>query len=112
MADAADARVRITFPDPVEAAEAISQTQIGDNLTVGDIVLSLQADPARLGAYTDIEDLAIQASENPGSDADALAEEMLPVRNEIARDLRSRELLVAFEIIDHLLFEALRHPEN
>ena len=100
----------MAFPDPAELANLISSTEVGPNLTVQDLVAGLQADPTRLKKYEDVEDLAIQASDNPGSEADDLAERMLPVRNEIASQLRSRELLVAFEIIDHLLFQALREP--
>ena len=100
------------FPDPAVLADLIANTEVEPNMTAADIVTSLQVDQKRLHAYTDIEDLAIKAHGNPGSDADELAERMLPVRNEIVRQLRSRELLVAFEIIDHLLFEAIKRPED
>jgi hypothetical protein len=90
----------------------IASTEVEPNLAVADLVAGLQADKDRFNAYADIDDLAIEANENPGSDADDLAERMLPIRNEIARQLRSRELLVAFEIIDDLLFEALKAPQD
>jgi hypothetical protein len=51
----------------------------------------------------DIEELAIKADENPGSDADVVVKGMLPIRDLTAAQLRSRELFVATEIINHLL---------
>jgi hypothetical protein len=101
-----------SFPDPADLAERIARSQVEPNLTIADLIAALLADGKRLDAYKDVEDLAIKAYEDPGSDADGLAERMLPIRNEIAHEFWSRDLLVAIEIIDHLLFKALKHPED
>jgi hypothetical protein len=101
-----------SFPDPAELAERIARSQVEPNLTIADLIAALLADGKRLDAYEDVEDLAIKAYEDPGSDAGGLAERMLPIRNQIAHELWSRDLLVAIEIIDHLLFKALKHPED
>ncbi|MDQ3676632.1 MAG: hypothetical protein M3401_07485 [Actinomycetota bacterium] len=66
----------------------------------------MRADAARLAQYIDLEDLAITTLDSP--DARELADAMLPIRNAIADVLWGRELLVAVEIVDHLLFEAVK----
>ncbi len=111
MADGPDRR-GVEFPDPAELAELIEHREVEPNLTVADTIAALQADRTRFDAYEDVEELAIKAHDNPGSDAGEIADRMLPIRNEIAHQLWSRELLVAIEIIDHLLFEALKHPKD
>jgi hypothetical protein len=97
-----------TFPDPFEFSELISGRQLEHNLTVGDAIAALQAEPERFAPYEDIEDLAIKSVEEPGGDAEELGDQMLPIRNAIARELRASELLIAMEIIDQLLFQALK----
>ena len=98
------------FPDPADLGRLISRWEIEHNLTVGNAVDAI--DRARFAGYEDVEDLAINALDHPGGDADQLIDQMLPIRNAIARELRSRELLVATEIIDHLLFEGLKRSSD
>jgi hypothetical protein len=107
-----DTALTASFPDPAELAERIARSHVEPNLTIADLIAALLADGTRLDAYEDVEHLAIKAYEDPGSDAGGLADRMLPIRNEIAHELWSRELLVAIEIIDQLLFTALKHPEG
>jgi hypothetical protein len=94
------------FPDTADLEREITDAEIAPNLTVGDAAMALRAEAVRLGQYTDLEDLAIKALDS--SDARELADAMLPIRNAIADVLRGRELLVAVEIVDDLLFEAVK----
>jgi hypothetical protein len=94
-----------TFPDATELEGAIAQTEIEANRTVGDAAAALATDADRFARYADIEDLALSIEKS--EEARELADAMLPIRNAIADELWRRELFVAVEIIDHLLFEAL-----
>jgi hypothetical protein len=93
------------FPDAAELAHEIAAVEIEPNLTVGDAAMALRARTAEYAHYADLEDLAIKTLDS--ANARELADAMLPIRNAIADVLWGRELLVAVEIIDHLLFEAV-----
>ncbi len=98
------------FPDPAEFAELIADEELEHNFTVADATAALRAEPERFARYEDLDDLAFQMVHEPGNDAERLGDEMVPIRNAIARQLRARELLVGTEIIDYLLFQALKDP--
>lgn len=99
------------FPDPEELSRVAARRELDHNLTVADAIAAV--DRAGLVVYDDAEDLGVAALDEPGGNADRLVDQLLPIRNAVARELRSRELLVATEIIDHLLFEGLkRHSDE
>lgn len=100
------------FPDPIELSELICSSELEHNLTVADAIAALQTEPQRFARYEDIEDLAMKMVDEPGGDAEQLGDQVLPIRNAIARELRARELLVAMEILDHLLFQALKDSDG
>jgi len=99
------------FPDPEALAARIKRQELEHNFRVADAVSALRADHARIAAFKTLEDLAIQAyaetGQQPEGDAVRVADAMTRVRNAIADELWPRELFVAVEILDELLFEAL-----
>jgi hypothetical protein len=105
------ANVDAGFSDPQALAAKINAQELEHNLRVSDAVAALCADHARIQGFETLEDLAVQAYEQTGQqpegDAVRLADAMTRVRNAIADELWPRELFVAVEILDELLFAAL-----
>jgi hypothetical protein len=106
------ASVNARFPDPQALAAKIEEQELEHNLRVSDAVAALGADHERIQGFETLEDLAAQAYEETGQQPEGaaarLADAMTRVRNAIADELWPRELFVAVEILDELLFEALR----
>jgi hypothetical protein len=96
------------FPDPAEFGATVAGKEVDANFTVADAIAALNARVSDFAEYADVEELAIEAALEDDALAQGLLDAMLPIRNAIARELWARELLVAIEIVDHLLFAALK----
>src|SRR5690349_10587142 len=79
--------------------------------TVADSVSYLAGHSGDLAAYSSPEDLGLAAyGDEPDRTALALSTHLDAVRNVIVEQLWRREIFIGSEVIDQLLFYAVKHP--
>jgi hypothetical protein len=99
----------VRLPPLTNLAADIRAASWARNHTVGGSVSFLENHRADLDPYDDVEDLGLAAYDDPpDATARAIAVHLLAVRNALAEELWSREVFIGIEVLDELLFHAVK----